>query len=192
MRLFFGVSPEGAERARIEGVARAVRAALEGHTLSFSRLEQLHFTLQFLGEVDPRRLADLAAIADAVAARHAPFAVEVDGLGVFPNRRRPSVLFLGVAGGAPLVALAEDLGAALRSGGSAIDARAYHPHLTLARARDRMPPATVAAIGRALDAPWPAGRMRIDRFALVESHLAGALGARHEERHVSSLAGEPV
>jgi 2'-5' RNA ligase len=98
----------------------------------FTRREQWHVTLQFLGN-----RADLDAVSSALGAlavRGGP--VRLGGFGAFPSERRGRVLWLGLAEGGPLlVQLAAAVGALLGPLGYPPEERDYHAHLTLARCK---------------------------------------------------------
>jgi 2'-5' RNA ligase len=138
--------------------------------------EQWHVTLQFLGN---------AADVDGVAAVLEPLAVRagevrIGGAGAFPTARRGRVLWLGVAEGAELFHdLAAHVGHLLAPLGFTPEARAFHPHLTLARVRRaaidlRSTVATLDSLQ--YGDPWT-----VSEVVLVESRLHSA-GARYVPR----------
>ena len=96
--------------------------------------EQLHLTLSFLGEVeavDEERLR--RALAGVMVP---PFFLPVEGVGVFGGER-PAVIWAGVGKGHPhLFALHKRIQDALLRVGLEPDLRAFHPHITLGRAKD--------------------------------------------------------
>ena len=69
-------------------------------SLKWIRPEHMHLTLAFLGEIDPLRGA---AVVDAMSQpiEAPPFAIAFGGLGVFPPRGAPRVLWLGLVSGSP-------------------------------------------------------------------------------------------
>jgi RNA 2',3'-cyclic 3'-phosphodiesterase len=150
--------------------------------------EAAHLTLAFHGAV-----ADdlVPAVADAVrwaAARHRPFMLEVRGAAVFGSPRRPRVLWMGVGGEvAALAAVQSDVAASLERVGLAPEDRAFHPHLTLARARDQRGDPGLAACARAL-ADARLGAQPVTAIVLYESRL-GHDGARHHALARGELAG---
>lgn len=164
MRLFFAIRlPEEAREA-----LRPAAAAL-----GRSRVEQLHFTLAFLGETE--RADDACAAAGEVHA--APFEVSIAGAGAFPSPSRPRVLWLGVADGAQeMIALAGALGAALRARRFALEERPFRPHLTI----ERVKPGRDRSVRRAIESvpPGELARFHASEFCLMQSAL-GAGGARH-------------
>lgn len=112
---------------------------------------QLHVTLSFLGQVERGSLLEVGTRLLAIAARFPPFNLAIKGAGGFPNARRPSVLWLGVEPDAPsLFGIAAELEAAWKELGRSVEARPYHPHLTLARSRARGGDARLAPVIEAL------------------------------------------
>lgn len=104
------------------------------------RPENVHVSLKFLGDVaDDRRPAVEAALAQAVrGARRIP--IHVEGFGVFPDYRRPHVIWAGVEPEPALELLQHEVERAFAPLGFATEARAFRPHVTLGRAqRDARP-----------------------------------------------------
>jgi 2'-5' RNA ligase len=93
-----------------------------------------HLTLKFLGEIAPGDIGGLDAQLQALAARDC-FTLSLGGWGMFPNQKRPSVLWVGVGGDIPaLRQLWQDLEDRLAAGGYPRDSR-WSPHITLGRFR---------------------------------------------------------
>ena len=128
MRLFIALSPSEEAKAALERDLNALRKCCRKG--SFSRAENLHITLAFLGEVPEERLDDLRAAMDGCGA--GPFGVTVGDLGRFRGREGDTLVFR-VDGGDPLRALQKKLSENLISKGFALEDRAFRPHLTLAR-----------------------------------------------------------
>jgi 2'-5' RNA ligase len=107
----------------------------------------LHLTLRFLGDRDGPERDAVAGILDGLTASVRPFPVRFAGLGTFPPRRPPRVLWLGVTEGSRrLAALARALERELAAAGFPPADNPFRPHLTLGRFRrppagpDRLPP----------------------------------------------------
>jgi RNA 2',3'-cyclic 3'-phosphodiesterase len=172
MRLFVAAELDDAVRASAAAVAARLRAAAaDGRgAVSWVSAQNLHFTLRFIGEVEP-------AVAALVAARIAPpfdlpvFDVAVGGVGAFPPTGPPRVVWLGVTlGGAELAALARAVNQRLDAIGLPRDDRAFRAHLTLARVKGPTGPRLREALASARDDV--AGRCAIDRVTLFESRLS--------------------
>ncbi|MGF1561610.1 MAG: RNA 2',3'-cyclic phosphodiesterase [Geminicoccaceae bacterium] len=99
--------------------------------------DQLHLTLRFLGEVDPGRIAPLTRALETVDV--APFAIQLKGLGHFPPRGEPRVLWVGVEGREPLERLRRAVSAALDEVGVDYERRKFTPHVTIARIAAPLP-----------------------------------------------------
>jgi len=82
--------------------------------------------------------ADLERCLESISApaRMAPFDVTFGGVGVFPPRGAPRVLWIGIADGAAhLERLQHEIAERVRAAGIAFDDRPFHPHLTVGRWR---------------------------------------------------------
>lgn len=133
-RLFWAVELPDFVCERLLAVQEAVAQACPGEKVRWVRREQMHLTLEFLGETDVAP-SELAAAAAAILPA-APVALEVVGLGTFGGRR-PRVLWAGVqgAGREELIAFVDRLERAMRKLGFARERRGYSPHVTLGRVR---------------------------------------------------------
>jgi len=99
--------------------------------------QNLHITLQFIGEVDRPTLFELLKTAQEVASTFRPFKITYKGLGVFPHLRRPRILWVGVdSGSGPLKRLAKAVEVAnSRIKNIRPDTKPFHPHVTICRMR---------------------------------------------------------
>ncbi len=128
MRTFIAVEFPAALRGEIERSAAALRRA--GVTGGFSRAENYHLTLSFLGEVPEERLARAQEAMDACAAP--PIPLTVGALGRFRGREGDT-LWRQIDAPETLYALQSRLSDELRSRGFTLERRPFKPHLTLAR-----------------------------------------------------------
>lgn len=171
MAWFFAVRPDEPTCGAILDACAALRRASRAiEPLRWTSRRKLHYTLRYLGHVDPARLDELRAVGRAVAAQGAPFELAIEQLGAFPSASRAKVLWLGAGdGGAALGQLA----AALEAGVAPLgfppgDHADFTPHLTLARISDRVKyPALADAIARHRD--LVVGRFRVAELELMES-----------------------
>lgn len=96
--------------------------------------ENLHVTLKFLGETPAERIDAVRGALALVAATTAPFAITACGLGVFPEPRRPRVVWIGLLA-AEVEPLARDIDTALAGAGFSPAARPFAAHVTIGRVR---------------------------------------------------------
>lgn len=129
MRLFVAIDPPAHALDALDAELGRTRAVAPAG-LRWTRPEQWHLTLAFLGEVPDEDVPALQkALADVVG--DAPMALRLAGGGCFGDR----VLWVGLAGDVPaLRTLAASVAGAARTSGVAFDDQPYRPHLTLARA----------------------------------------------------------
>jgi 2'-5' RNA ligase len=168
VRLFVAVELPDALRQRLNEMQRA----LDGASLQvrWVRSEGIHLTLKFLGEVAQDRLDAIGAALAQVAPRHAPLRLEGRGIGAFPERGRPRVIWAGLTGDVEqIAALARSVEEALEPLGFPRETRPFRPHLTLGRFRGSPRGDWRTPMERSSVAPF--GSFEIDRFALFESRL---------------------
>jgi 2'-5' RNA ligase len=169
-RLFFAVPLSKV----IEAVAVAVQVGLRRADAEVKWVApgHLHFTLEFLGDTPVSRIPDLVRVAGEVAAQTPPFAVTVQGLGYFPEGRRPQVIWAGCTAGKEEFA---DLGWRLETALAAAELaepaeRPFTPHLTLGRVRSGRNLHQLADLLET-QAALELGLLAVDRFLLVRSKL---------------------
>ena len=137
--------------------------------------EQMHLTLSFLGNVDP---AVAEALREKLAAiEFRAFFLPILGIGVFPAKGRPNVVWAGVGAGHPhLFQLHKRVQEAALAAGLEPDLRAFHPHVTIARCKQ----VSAEAVRPFLKAQanLDAGMVRIESFALYSS-IPGPLGSAY-------------
>jgi RNA 2',3'-cyclic 3'-phosphodiesterase len=182
-RAFLAVVPPPSVRTWTESVTESATESARalGAGLRWTRSEQRHLTVKFLGPVP-----DLDPRADAFAQSFLPippFSLSLGGGGAFPDPRRASVLWIGVREGS-------DALAALAARVAEPDDRPYRGHVTLARtkrARD------VRAVVAALDAHAPSPAWTVDEVVLFDSAPSDEKGRRdgavHTEQARFRLAG---
>lgn len=126
MRLFIAVNfSEEMKDELCAGIRRLQAGALKGN---FTRRENLHLTLAFLGET-----VKLDAVKQAMGRVNAePFLLSVGGLGKF-QRDGGDIFWLGVEKSEALHSVYNLLWSELSKAGFTPEARAFRPHLTLGR-----------------------------------------------------------
>lgn len=142
-------------------------------TLSWSKPENLHINLKFLGSTTESQVAQIRQAVESAISRVSPFELELKGFGVFPDHRSPRVLWIGLGGALDsLTTLAGCVDRAVVPLGFPQEDRQFRPHLTVARVKKDH-----RAVGRALDtlgvftAPFACGPLPVERVALFKSDL---------------------
>jgi len=135
------------------------------------RPEGIHLTLKFFGDIPEGAVSDISPVVEKAAAGHDPPGLSVSGTGVFPDLRRPRVLWLGMTGDVErLLTLQTALERDLQRIGFPREERPFRPHLTLARIRSQQ---GLTGLGRALEkrGDCEAGRFVAAGLSLFKSDL---------------------
>jgi len=136
----------------------------------WTKPDGIHLTLKFLGEISDSQVQQVIKALKALPTFRR-FAIEVKGFGFFPDGRRPRVFWTGVEAPAELQQLAERVEASLEKLGFAREARAFTPHLTLARFKAPRPQPDLQAMVEQ-HRSHPLGRFEVSEFFLFESKLS--------------------
>jgi RNA 2',3'-cyclic 3'-phosphodiesterase len=133
--------------------------------------EQFHLTLAFLGKVPAE--AEERLRSRLLGIQFTSFFLPLRGIGTFPGKGRPKIVWLGVGSGHPhLFQLHKRVTDAALAAGIEPDLRPWHPHFTLARCQG-VAMQSIRPFLRA-DGEFDAGLVRIDSFQLKSSRLTPA------------------
>ncbi len=171
IRAFIAINiPDDSRAALSEGQSRLKRAHTGGK-VSWTKIENVHLTLRFLGYVEEPAIDKIRAALESVATQCGTFDLPVRGAGGFPDELRPRVLWVGCDDGAgKLKALVQAVQAALQPLGFEPERRDFSAHLTLGRVKLPHPD---TALTRALDSIKndDFGAMRVEAIHLFQSQL---------------------
>ncbi len=175
-------------RERLGGLQAELKR--RGVTARWVRPEGIHLTLKFLGEIEASRLAVATEALREAAEGSAAFRLRARGLGVFPDLRRPRVLWVGVEDAfGRLEPLVRRLEAAFTRRGFPSEGRSFRAHLTLGRFREPGPGETIVqALGRF--GGLACGEIPAEALLLLRSELLPQ-GARYHEIARCPFAAEP-
>lgn len=170
MRLFIAIVPPARIRERLASAREALRQT--GADVKWVETENIHITLKFLGNVDASRLTSIQETLSQAAAPYRPFRLGFKGCGVFPNRRRPRVVWIDTLGDVDMLrALQADVELAFEPLGFAREARGFSPHVTLGRARSDSGAARLVEKLTSLE-KQEFGTMDVVTVSLMESQLS--------------------
>lgn len=97
---------------------------------------QMHFTLKFLGNIEKDMVHKISNILKSIVNDFKTFTIQFSKIGVFPNMRRPRVVWIGIAKGSDSLRLLNDkIETHLEGLGFQREKREYKAHLTLGRVR---------------------------------------------------------
>ncbi|MDB5081170.1 MAG: 2-5 ligase [Chloroflexi bacterium] len=124
--------------------------------------DQLHLTLRFIGEVDRFQFEEIARALSEVQID--PFDLALEGVGTFPPRGKPNVLWVGIEKSEPLLQLHRRVEKALVQVGVEPEKRKFSPHITLARLKD-------APLNRLGEFLMGHSLFKVEPFEIEEFHL---------------------
>jgi 2'-5' RNA ligase len=127
-RLFIAVDLPETIKENLESMSFGIPGA------KWVRPEQLHLTVRFIGEVDGALFHDIKNILAEVSA--ASFSLQLKGVGYFPPRGAPRVLWIGLGKSEPLLLLRKKIDLRLLRVGVEPEGRKFSAHITLARLKN--------------------------------------------------------
>ena len=187
-RLFIAVTLPEEVKAQIEAAQAELRRALPGPGVRWTRREQFHLTLKFLGDVDVARVQPLEEAIRAACRGFSALPLRAERVGFFPDLRYPRVVWAGVQDQAgQLLRLQQAVDAVTRDFTTEQKEERFSGHITLARIKAiKRPEAEAlrqAAAGMAerLFGQWTAGEVELMRSVLSPQ------GARHTSLAATAL-----
>ena len=171
MRLFVAVNFPEKTKQFLGSVIRELRTAPSD--ARWVREENLHITLQFLGNVPVDQVNSVVSALNRSVAGTESFTLELKGAGVFPSAQRPKVLWVGVSGAADALSrLQQRVQRELAALNFEPEKRRFSPHLTLARVKSPYGFSHVLERAEKLAGDLGGcGRMKVDSIELMQSIL---------------------
>jgi 2'-5' RNA ligase len=174
-----------------EHIAR-LRVAAPDSTASWSRPENVHLTLKFLGEILQNRTGDLAQAAAGAVAGFSPFEILIKDTGSFPKHGTPRVFWIGVDDySGQLAQLQAKLDEECLRLGFEKEARAFNPHLTIARGRK--PQGARALANAHKEMGFASTKVCVNELSVIRSELSSK-GSNYTtiSRHALKGNGRPA
>ncbi len=184
IRTFIAIDLPEEIKAQIRGVVEELKEI--GARVVWTRLENLHLTLKFLGNTSVGQLDKIKSLLEEVGQESGPITLSFKGLGGFPNEKKPRIVWMGVDHGSEelkqLFYLAEQ---SLISLDFKQEKNPFLPHLTLGRIKL---PQTNKQLEKKLseDKEREFGSVAVSDFKLLESTLTSE-GPVYKVLHQISL-----
>ncbi|MGH9967172.1 MAG: RNA 2',3'-cyclic phosphodiesterase [Pyrinomonadaceae bacterium] len=176
-RVFCAVGLPADVRGHLAEHINRLREAVPNSQASWSRAENIHLTLKFLGETKTHRIEHLSNAAAQAVEGLSPFQISLEGNGVFPKRGLPRVLWIGVEDeSGKLARLYSRLEEACVREGFRNEQRPFSPHLTLARLRQPQSAQHLAAAHNAIR--FGPEQVTVSELLVIRSELS-AEGSRY-------------
>ena len=173
-RLFIAVDLPPEARQSLAQVQSRLKSA---GAIRWTKPQQIHLTLQFLGDTPATQVEAITHALQRKVSPLPPFPLTLNGVGVFPNLKRPRIVWAGITGeGDALKALHRAVISATQTVGFQAEERPFKPHLTIGRVQKWAKPANYAAIRQVIQrspvteiAAFP-----VDHISLIRSQLTPA------------------
>lgn len=141
--------------------------------------DQFHLTLKFIGEVECGKFDQIEKALNQI--NFEPFSLQLKGVGFFPPRQQPKVLWLGIERCAELEQLQNRVEQRLAKIGISREKRKFSPHITLARLKWASNEQVAAyLVEHSLFRSRP---FMVNQFTLFSSHLSSS-GAHYRREKV--------
>ena len=190
MRTFIAIEIPEPLKLSLDRSLEEIRSVIRDGLIRWVRLESMHLTLKFLGEIELEQIHTSQEVLDQVAKKFSSFSLEIAGFGCFPNLSRPRVVWVGFnSEGGDLLRLQSELASRLETIGFEPEQRRYHPHLTLGRVRKGLSGSDMKQLsGWAQEAQiGTVGSFEVDAISLIRSVLQPD-GAVYSNLHAARLA----
>jgi 2'-5' RNA ligase len=172
IRAFIAIELPLEIHSQLENVVKRLKAA-RAVSVRWVASGNIHLTLKFLGDTEPANLKQLSVLLSEVASRYNPMTLVINGLGAFPNNKRPRVIWIGVEIPTQMKDLHWDIEGAAERIGCPPEGRDFSPHLTLGRVQKNATRENTENISAALAAitVGELGRFQSTGFTLFRSDL---------------------
>ena len=140
-----------------------------GRGVRWVAVKNMHLTLKFIGETEENMIEPIGQALSSAIEGSPAMEMKVSGCGGFPNLKNPRVLWAGLEGAGPAVAMARDIDRELHRLGYPKEKRPLSPHLTLGRIKQRSDLSDLTSYMRSLT--FTTEPITLDRVALVKSTL---------------------
>ena len=176
-RVFAAVDISDEARAKVSHYIENLRATFPQIRVGWEKAAKLHLTLKFFGNVNEAQLSKLIIAAEESAGRISDFRLQIAGTGIFPSKKNPRILWLGVQGE---IETLQNLNAVLENecekAGFEKEKRSFKAHLTIARLREPNKSAILANLHA--ESEFSAIDFAVRELIIYESHL-NAFGSQY-------------
>jgi len=187
IRAFVAINLPVEVRANLTELQRELKSVLPGNGLRWTKPEQVHLTLKFLGDIAADSLEDLKVAVQRACEGITPFSLRAESLGAFPDSQRPRVIWTDVNGDADILRRLQEQIEHETGKWRETEQRIFQPHLTLARVGSLKPRETAVLHEKIrVHTATQFGSWHVTQIDLMQSKLSSA-GAEY-----SQLAGFPL
>jgi 2'-5' RNA ligase len=192
-RLFIAIPLPAEVKIEVEKAQGELRRAAPAECVRWTKPEQFHLTLRFLGDVEAEHLDALTRALQRACAGFPPLPLRAERIGFFPDPRRPRVVWMGVRDADGKLPLLQQAVVSAVAGFTREEPEGgFAGHVTLGRVKaiKRVEAEKMAGLARGM-ADRFFGGWTADKVQILRSELAPH-GACHSTLAVVPLAGDPA
>jgi 2'-5' RNA ligase len=135
LRLFIAVNISMELKGQISGILSKCKNIEP--SIKWVNQKDIHITLKFLGETPEEKLKNIELALKDICSLHSVFTLNMKRVGVFPNVKRPRIIWLGIDKGSKcLTDINKDLEEILFKAGFPKENKEFKSHITLGRVKD--------------------------------------------------------
>ncbi len=134
MRLFFGIKLPELLQGSVNSLIKKLKVTNHKANVRWTRPENLHLTLQFLGSLTATQMITLQREVKKQVQGVMPFMLTINSVALFPSEKRPKVLALQIDHTPELSHLVQQIQKAIKTCAMNTDERHFIPHITIGRA----------------------------------------------------------
>lgn len=177
MRCFISIELPRELKKEMDAATASLRAS--NADIKWVSPENLHLTLKFLGDTPEELLPRIKEELASALREKARFRVRLSGIGVFPDRRRPRVIWIGMQDSDNLLLIQKSVDDAMAKLGYESEGRPFRAHLTLGRIRSQR---GLDAVLRVFDVlkDMVFGDMEVEAVSVMKSELSPK-GSKYSE-----------
>ncbi len=178
VRSFIALYPDAEALRHISHYLSCLSA--KDRSVKWEQPRQVHITLKFLGDMQPKTLDVIAKNLDAMFRGSGAAEALIDTVGGFPNLRDPRIVWLGFRDAVPrMLELQRAVETVCEAEGVERESKRFTPHFTIGRVRNRGGAGDLENVLAACS--FQAVPVRCTAIRIMESTLTPQ-GAMHRER----------
>ena len=136
IRAFLAIEPPEDILQELSSFQEKMKREISGR-ISWTKPQGQHLTLKFFGDISADDITNISSVVQNRTALAPPLTLKIEKIGVFPDARRPRVLWCGVSGdGENLLGLHKKLDSDFEGIGFPSEDRPFRAHLTLGRIKE--------------------------------------------------------
>ena len=176
LRAFIAVEIPSSLQNKIQESTSGLHQTLGNDLIRWVPPQNIHLTLKFLGDVSASNLDLIKQMLTTEVVQHPCFEMQVEGIGSFPNSRRPRVIWVGLHAPAALESLQRGIESASARLGYTPEEKSFSPHLTIGRIKQNLTVLEIQRIRAALEETKTGllGVVHVDAAHLFKSDLQPA------------------